>query len=463
MSYPQQKLKVEVAQAFKPLLKPSRYKAAYGGRGGAKSHFFAEQVVLRAFSKPSRIVCIREVQNSIKDSVKQLIEDKINKFSLGPFFKITEQQIEGKNGSLILFKGMQKYNAQNIKSLEDIDVAWVEEAQTLSSLSLRMLRPTIRANNSELWFSWNPMSKYDAVDQLFRGKNPPKNSIIIPVSWKDNPWLPDVLREELLEDYENDSDVADHVWGGGYEIVAQGAYYARAILGLERAGCIRAVRYDPNYPVYTAWDLGIDDCTAVWFAQIIGNEVRIIDHFETRNKGLLEIVAEDIKPKGYVYAEHYMPHDINTRELSTGLTRKEQLENMGFHDIVPGSQIPVVDGINAARNMLRKCVFDREKCQLGLDALQSYRTEEDDEKKTNKPKPRHDWASHSADAFRELAVNLFDTSKLSKRERTIIEYDPLTGNSTDGHGVYSAEQVHSGFMQDYDPMRADGGYDPFNN
>ncbi|MGE0239980.1 MAG: phage terminase large subunit, partial [Parvibaculaceae bacterium] len=149
-------LGAEAPRAFAPLLAPRRYKGAYGGRGGAKSHFFAEQLVLRCLARTTRAVCIREVQNSIRESVRQLLVDKIRHFGLGGFFTVLEPEIRGRNGSLIIFKGMQSFNAGNIKSLEGCVIAWVEEAQTLSVDSLRLLRPTFRKAGSVFWFSWNP-------------------------------------------------------------------------------------------------------------------------------------------------------------------------------------------------------------------------------------------------------------------------------------------------------------------
>ena len=152
---------------LEPLVHPARYKAAHGGRGGGKSHFFAELLVLTAYAKPLRWVCIREVQNSIRESVRQLILDKIEKFGLGHHFEAIEHEIRGANGSRVIFRGMNNYNSDNIKSLEGYDGAWVEEAQTFSERSLRMLRPTIRKDGSELWFGWNPRHETDAVDGFF--------------------------------------------------------------------------------------------------------------------------------------------------------------------------------------------------------------------------------------------------------------------------------------------------------
>jgi Phage terminase large subunit len=213
--------KLEVARAFKPLCTHKRYKGAYGGRGSGKSHFFAEQLIAQCYSARRRCVCIREVQNSIAESVRQLLIDKIAKFDLGAFFTVLETEIRGKNGSLIVFKGMQAYNSENIKSLEGYDIAWVEEAQNLSETSLRLLRSTIRKAGSELWFSWNPRHETDAVDRFFRGREPRDDAVLVAVTWRDNPWFPDVLKSEKESDYANDPEKADHVWGGNYEIVRE--------------------------------------------------------------------------------------------------------------------------------------------------------------------------------------------------------------------------------------------------
>src|SRR5262245_53171277 len=177
-------LAVDVPSSFAPLLAARRYKGAYGGRGGAKSHFFAEQLVVRCFSETTRAVCIREVQNSIRESVRQLIVDKIRHFGLESFFAILESEIRGCYGSLVIFKGMQSYNAGNIKSLEGFDLAWVEEAQDLSEQSLRLLRPTIRKEGSEIWFSWNPRYETDAVDRFFRGGKPRDDALLVEVNWR---------------------------------------------------------------------------------------------------------------------------------------------------------------------------------------------------------------------------------------------------------------------------------------
>jgi len=419
--------RIEVPRAFLPLLQPARYKGAYGGRGSGKSHFFASQLITRCLRERTRAVCIREVQNTIKESVKQLLEDKIRASGYASAFQLLETEIRCPHNGLIIFRGMQRYNSENIKSLEDYDIAWVEEAQTLSETSLRLLRPTIRKKNSELWFSWNPRRATDAVDRFLRGPERPADAIVVQVGWQDNPWFPEVLRRELEYDYARDRDLADHVWGGNYEVVTEGAYYARLLLEAERDGRITDVPYEPAEPVYTAWDLGIDDCTVVWCAQIVGYQVRVIDYYETRNEALLD-VARHVLRLPYAYAEHYLPHDVDTREISTARTRREQLEAIGLRPIRPGSRLPVADGINAVRTLIPKCAFDARKCAAGLEHLRNYRTEYVEELDTYRLRPRHDAASHAADAFRELAVQLFDLKaarELARRPVADSDYDPL--------------------------------------
>lgn len=212
---------LDIPAVFAPLLQPARYKGAHGGRGSGKSHFFAGYAVaLMASRQGFRLVCVREVQNSIKDSVKQLIEDKIADLGLSSFFTITDQEIRGRNGSLCIFRGLQNHTAASIKSLEGFDVAWIEEAQTISQMSLDLLTPTIRKPGSELWFSWNPVSETDPVDVLLRGQ-PPDNAVVIEANWNDNPYFPEALREDMERDRERNPDKYAHVWGGKYQSLSE--------------------------------------------------------------------------------------------------------------------------------------------------------------------------------------------------------------------------------------------------
>jgi phage terminase large subunit len=217
----QRALQFKVPRVFVPLLAKSRYKGAFGGRAAAKSHFFAERLIAKSVLEPGlRWVCVREIQNSLEQSVKRLLEDKIKSYQLESLFKITNTHIETPGDGIIIFKGMQAYNADNIKSLEGYDGAWVEEAQTLSDRSLTLLRPTIRKEGSEIWFSWNPRHATDAVDAFFRGEQAPPDAILVECSYLDNPWLPDHIVREINWDRERNPDKHSHVWRGGYEKVS---------------------------------------------------------------------------------------------------------------------------------------------------------------------------------------------------------------------------------------------------
>lgn len=209
--------RIEIPRAFRPLLGPARYKGAYGGRGGAKSWFFANLLILKCLQKPTRWVCIREVQKSLEQSVKRLLEDRIQALGVGSQFRVLNTHIETPGDGRIIFQGMQNHTAETIKSLEGYNGAWVEEAQALSRRSLDLLRPTIMRNEgAELWFSWNPKSPSDPVDELLRSESTPPKSIVVKTGWEDNPWLSDELRDEIEWDRTRDPAKFAHVWGGEY-------------------------------------------------------------------------------------------------------------------------------------------------------------------------------------------------------------------------------------------------------
>lgn len=215
-------LTLETPRALEPLLEPARYKGAHGGRGGSKSHFFASLMIERALMDPGvRAVCVREVQRSLDQSVKRLLEDKIEALGVGAHFRVLQSHIETPGNGRFIFQGMQNHTAESIKSLEGYDICWVEEAHSLSQRSLDLLRPTIRKDGSELWFSWNPGAPTDPVDALLRGKNPPPDAAIVELNWRDNPWFPEVLKVEMEYDRANSPDKYAHVWEGGYRLLTE--------------------------------------------------------------------------------------------------------------------------------------------------------------------------------------------------------------------------------------------------
>lgn len=418
-----------------PFLAPSRYKAAYGGRASGKSHAFAEMLIERCVLKKTRAVCIREVQNSLKESVKQLLVDKIARFALGDLFEVLESEIRGPNGSLIIFRGMQAYNAETIKSLEGYDIAWVEEAQTLSATSLRMLRPTIRAPGSELWFTWNPRHDTDAVDDFFRGAAPPANSIVHRVNYHDNPYLPNEMAQEMADDRLRDPEMATHVWDGGYEIVTEGAYYAVLLADAEAQGRIGDFAYDPTLPVNTAWDIGVDDYTAIWFFQENGSQVRFIDYYEASGEGVESIVQQALpelvppaqrmsdRTTQYRYGRHFLPHDVRVREWGAGRSRIMTLQEFGVKPINIGIANGPPERINASRALLPMSYFNKATTTMGVKRLRGYSRRFNKSMETFSG-PLHDSNSHGADAFGEAALNC----RLTIHRKAAAPTGPLIGD-----------------------------------
>jgi phage terminase large subunit len=210
-------LRIQTPRVYAPLLQSARYKGAYGGRGSGKSHNFAEMLIEDCIREKIDAVCLREIQKSLKFSVKKLLENKIASMNAGYYFEVQNEQIKSKNGGVIIFQGMQDHTSDSIKSLEGFKRAWFEEAQSASQRSLDLLRPTIRAPGSELWFTWNPRFATDPVDLLLRGDNPPPNSIVVEANYSDNPWLPQELIDEMEYDKRRDPDKYAHIWLGKYQ------------------------------------------------------------------------------------------------------------------------------------------------------------------------------------------------------------------------------------------------------
>lgn len=402
-------LQIQTARVFAPLLKPSRYKGAWGGRGSGKSHFFAELLVEESILRPGlRVVCIREVQKSLKESAKRLIEDKIAQHGVGAGFEILTDQIKTPGGGLIIFQGMQDHTAESIKSLEGFDIAWVEEAQSLSARSLQMLRPTIRKDGSELWFSWNPRRKTDPVDAMLRGAEVPTGSVVVKANWSDNPWFPEVLEQERTDCLRTDPDQYGHVWNGDYVTVVTGAYYAQALTEAKQQGRICRVARDPLMTVMAFWDIGGTgakaDACAIWIAQFIGHEIRILDHYEAVGQPLATHV-EWLRSRGYGKALCVLPHDGATHDKVFNVSYESALRSAGFDVKVIANQGPGAANlrIEAARRLFPAMWFNEATTEAGIAALGWYH-EKRDESRGIGLGPVHDWSSHSADAHGLLCV-----------------------------------------------------------
>ena len=256
------------------LFEPCRYKVAYGGRGGAKSWGIARALLILAAKSQLRILCAREFQTSIKDSVHKLLSDQIEALGLLGFYEITQTAIRGKNGSEFAFVGL-KNNVANVKSFEGVDICWVEEAQTVSRLSWNTLIPTIRKEKSEIWISFNPELESDETYQRFV-LNPPANSKVVKINWSDNPWFPETLKLEKDALKARDIEAYNTVWEGLCRQTVDGAIFAREMQLADLEERITRVAYDPTKPVHAVFDLGWSDATAIWFVQFIGMETRLI-------------------------------------------------------------------------------------------------------------------------------------------------------------------------------------------
>lgn len=403
-------LQIPTARVFVPLLDSSRYKGAYGGRGSGKSHFFGEHLVERCVENPgTRAVCIREVQKSLKESAKKLIEDKIEVLGVGTMFDVLTDQIKTPGGGVIIFQGMQDHTAESIKSLEGFDIAWVEEAQTLSKTSLNLLRPTIRKDGSELWFSWNPRLKTDPVDVMLRS-NPPTNAVVVRANWDDNPWLPSVLEQERLDCRRDQPDEYDHIWDGDYITAVEGAYYKEHLAMARREGRIGSVGVDPLMTIRLFCDIGGTgaraDAFSMWAAQFIGKEMRVLNYYEVVGQPLAAHLGW-MREQGYTprTAKIWLPHDGSTHDRVFDVSYESAFIDAGFDvTVIPNQgKGAAAARIEAGRRLFPRMWFNEKPCSAGIDALAWYH-EKRDESRNIGLGPEHDWASHGADAFGLMAV-----------------------------------------------------------
>lgn len=394
------------------LFKKSRYKVLYGGRGGAKSWGIARALLIMGAKKPMRILCAREYQTSIKDSVHKLLCDQIEALGFMQFYEITQASLRGANGTEFAFIGL-KNNPANIKSFEGVDVCWVEEAQTVSRLSWNILIPTIRKEGSEIWVSFNPELETDETYQRFVVK-PPRDCISIKINYSDNPWFPETLRLEMEALKLRDHQAYQQVWEGICRQTVDGAIFAQELAKAEMEDRIGKVPYDPTKPVHAVCDLGWADATAWWFLQFIGMETRLIRYFEDTQRTMTSYLAQ-LQTYGYVYDTIWLPHDAQNKTLAAaGRSIEEIVRSSGYKTRIL-ERVPVVDSINAARTIFPNCYFDREHCADGLNCLRHYRYEVDPDTGQFSKTPLHDHYSHGADAFRYIALMIREPQRMRKK------------------------------------------------
>ena len=401
-----------VPSKFKPLYthltNNKLFYVYHGGRGGGKSWEIADYLLIEGAQRKHRILCCREIQKSIKQSVHKLLSDRIATLGLSSFYQILDTEIRGLNGTEFSFSGLQNHTVDSVKSFEGATITWIEEAQTVSAYSLQILIPTVvRTKNCMIIMSMNPKLPGDAVyaDYVVVDRD---DTIAVQINYDENRNCPAELIALAEQMKAEDYDQYEHIYLGKPKEIADGAIYKAEFEQIKRENRICKVPHDPNLPVYTSWDLGILDPTAIWFFQIYGKEKRAIDHYEANNEPLshyARILDEKKQQYGYNYVKHFAPHDIAARDLSSGVSREQTMATLGYR-MTKGARLGVEDRIEATRQFLKNCWFDAEKCKHGIRALQNYRREFNDKLEQFKATPVHDWASHSSDAFGEGALNI---------------------------------------------------------
>lgn len=419
------------------LFQPKRYKVLYGGRGAGRSWGCARALLIQGIEQPLRTLCAREFQNSIGESVHRVLADQITTLGMNYLYEVQQARIIGPGGTNFAFEGI-KNNANRIKSYEGIDRCWVEEANKVSRSSWGILIPTIRKEKcpnghslpanatggdvvgcpvcraeiqqSEIWITFNPELDTDYTYKRFV-LEADDSMFVVKMTYRDNPWFPQVLREEMERDRIRDPDYYLNVWEGNCLQVLEGVVYARELRRATEEGRICTVPYDPEIPVDVFFDLGRADNTAMWAAQRVAMQHRILRYYEASGtkipmddpSGGINHFLREIQSWGFVIGTIYLPHDARAKRLGSHRTIEEVVRQAGYRvQIVQKTSL--VDGINAARLIFGNCWFDEAGCEDGLKALRHYRYSVKDGQLSNDPV--HDWASDGADAFRYLAVAL---------------------------------------------------------
>lgn len=395
------------------LLEMHRYKVLYGGRGSAKSHSIAQALLALGSCQRLRILCAREIQRSIENSVHALLKDYIEKLGLQSFYQVLETEIIGANGTRFIFSGLAQHTVDSIKSFEGVDIVWVEEGQTVSKRSWDILIPTIRAPGSEIWVSFNPDMERDDTYQRFV-KNRPPRSVVVKINYTDNPWFPRELEEERDYCERTNPDDYANIWLGECRQVVAGAIYAKEMGAMSVEGRLRAVPYDPRLPVHTIWDLGWNDKMVVVMVQKpIPTVVNIINYYEDNFRTYAEVLGE-LDRLGYRWGTDWLPHDGANANPQTGKSAQQVLRLLRRPDVKLIGRGNAEDGIRQTRMMLPRTYIDDSvrKTLNGtgfmggsrlIECLRRYRRNVP--RTTNEPAtPVHDEFSHGADAVRGLAM-----------------------------------------------------------
>lgn len=417
-------LEITTFKVFAPLLAASRYKGAFGGRGSGKSRFFAGLAVESCLLQPgTRGLCVREVQKSLKESAKRLIEDCIEAYGVQSYFDALSSETKTPGGGLISYVGMQDHTAESVMSFENLDWVWVEQAETLSARSLQILRPTVfRKETAELWASWNPRRKSDPIDMLLRGPHPPPGAVVVRANWSENQMFPVTLNQEREYDLKH-SPSYRHVWEGDYATVVEGAYFAAQLNAAKEEGRITELSYDPILERRAYWDLGYNDATTIWIAQFKGQRIHVMDYIEGSGQELGYYVNE-LRRRGHEDALCFLPHDGAHHHV--GQSVSEQLKEAGFRTkVIPNQgRGAAMQRVEAARRTFPRIWFNTPNTDPGVEALGAYHEKVDDKREVGLG-PLHDWSSDAADSF-GMMCQVYEEPKASLKppERQFFSADP---------------------------------------
>lgn len=406
---------------LKFLFEPNRYKVAYGGRGSGKSWGFARALLMQGTEKPMRILCAREIQKSIKQSVHTLLKDQIQALGLGQFYEVVETAIRGVNGTEFTFAGLATNTVESIKSFEGVDIVWIEEAQTVSKRSYDILIPTIRKPGSEIWVTFNPYMDTDDTYKRFI-INKPNDAVVVKMNYNDNPWFPDVLERERARCKANNPEDYDNIWEGATKAAADGAIYHKEVRQAQEEGRITRVAPDRLLKTHIVMDLGWNDSMSIILCQRNLTEIRIIDYIEDDHR-TLDSYSDQLKQLGHNWGTMYLPHDARNRDFKHGISSEEIMQRLGWDtEIVPKSDIET--GIKLARMTFDRAYFDSVKAERLIECLKNYRRGIN--QTTNEPgAPLHDEYSHGADAWRYLCAVV---DSMSNEESSWSE--PLVANNS---------------------------------
>lgn len=396
---------IEFPQKLRFLFEPHSYKVAYGGRVGLKSWNFGRALLIKGAEKPLRILCAREVQNSIKESVHSLLTDQIQKLGLGSFYEVLNTEIRGANGTGFAYSGLASHTMESIKSFEGCDIVWVEEARPVSERSWRILLPTImRKPGAEVWVSFNPELDDDPVCKRFI-QNPPDGCVVVKTSYRDAKALgcfSDEAEKLRLHDKATMPEVEyNNIWEGDFLPAVLGAIYSDQVAKSIEEGRICPVPYDPALKVHVIWDLGWNDSMFLVLVQKHLSSLRVIEVIEDDHK-TYDWFSAELKNKRLNWGNMWLPHDAMHASPESGRTPNQILQALGW-TTRPIPNQPIETGIKQARMAFSQVYFDKTKSDRLVQCLKRYRR--NIPTTTGEPaSPVHDEYSHGADAFRYLAL-----------------------------------------------------------